>query len=358
MERGGDIRSAAVPLAAAVAAGEALTGRLSPRLALIFASLSLMAAALLLYASIRRSSHLRWMMVFAFLGLFCSLSHSLFPPSVQNATGLAYRAFEAFKTLINSIPFHRAGTGALAKALLTGDRSSLDRATILAFRGSGASHILALSGLHLGIIYTLVSRVLSLAGNSPAMRRIRSAIVIALSLFYTMMTGAGPSIVRAFIYICLSELCALDPSRRKDPVRILAASLTLQLCLNPSIISSLGFQLSYLAMTGVSTIYPRLRAWWREAEGYPIMHKIWNGAALSIACQAFTAPLVWIRFRTFPSYFLITNIIVLPLSSVFISVSLFTAALSALGICPQALILLSDALAGAMCFLMETISSM
>ena len=72
------------------------------------------------------------------------------------------------------------------------------------------------------------------------------------------------------------------------------------------------------------------------------MRKIWEGAALSISCQAFTAPLVWYRFHTFPKYFIITNLTALPLTSAVMVLSVTTIALSGLGICPELLILLDD----------------
>ena len=81
---------------------------------------------------------------------------------------------------IDSIPFQSTDTGALIKALMTGDRSSLSAAVTSAFRASGASHILALSGLHLGIIYMIFSKLSGILGNGRNARRYRSLILILL----------------------------------------------------------------------------------------------------------------------------------------------------------------------------------
>jgi len=264
----------------------------------------------------------------------------------------------ALKRTIADIPFSSPRTNALLTALLTGDRSLISRDLTQSFRDSGASHILALSGLHLGIICTIASRAASILGHSPAARRLRAAITISFSAFYTLMTGAGPSIVRAFLFICLGEICGLCPERRRIPVRILLGALTIQLIFKPSVIESLGFQLSYLAMSGIILLYPRLSAWYPGESRTDLMKKIWKTAALSISCQAFTFPLVWIHFHSFPKYFLITNMLAMPLTTALISLSVLTITLSAAGCCPGALIFVNEILTNSLIFVLETISGM
>ena len=159
------------------------------------------------------------------------------------------------------------------------------------------------------------------------------------------MTGAAPSIVRAFLFITIGETARLT-GRSRFTIGTLIFALTVQLALSPEVISSLGFQLSYLAIAGIAVIYPNLENLYPKAEGVrgrmDPMRKIWEGAALSISCQAFTAPLVWYRFHTFPKYFIITNLTALPLTSAVMVLSVTTIALSGLGICPELLILLDD----------------
>ena len=88
------------------------------------------------------------------------------------------------------------------------------------------------------------------------------------------------------------------------------------------------------------------------------MRIIWNAAAMTLSCQAFTAPLAWIRFHTFPTYFLLTNLLSLPLSGAVMTVSAATLALSAAGLCPYLLVRISDALIEALLFVLETVSLM
>ena len=255
-----------------------------------------------------------------------------------------------------------ATTAPLVKALLTGDRSDLTKEITGRFRDSGASHILALSGLHLGVLYLLLARLTAPLGNSLAARRLRYSLIIASALFYAVMTGGSPSIVRAFLFIAINETARLL-GRKRDPVRVLLAALTIQLALRPDVIASVGFQLSYAAMAGIFLLYPTLERIYPASDGgrwsgLNPFRKIWNAAMLSISCQAFTAPIVWHYFRTFPKYFILTNLLALPLTSAVMVLSVTTIALSFLGICPGLLTVLNDHAMQALVFCLKVISGL
>ncbi|MBR4134437.1 MAG: ComEC/Rec2 family competence protein, partial [Bacteroidales bacterium] len=263
------------------------------------------------------------------------------------------------RRLIAALPLEHGSTHSLVAALMTGERSGLTAEQTAAFRDSGASHILALSGLHLGVIYLIISKLLSVFGNTPAIRRMRSALIVLLAGFYTLATGAGPSIVRAFLFILIRETCSLFPERRTSPVRILMTALTLQLAFRPEVITSLGFQLSYLAMTGITILYPHLSAWYPDnGRAFQPVRRIWQAAALAVSCQIFTAPLAWIRFHNFPKYFILTNLLALPLTSALMAASVAAIALQGLGGCPAFLAGTVDFLAQSLLFVLDVISGM
>ena len=263
---------------------------------------------------------------------------------------------------ISRIPFPHKRTNALLRALLTGKRDLLDRATTAAFRNAGASHILALSGLHLGIIYLIISRLLFLLGKSRRASILRSALIVGLCGAYTLATGAGPSIVRAFIFITLAEIARNCPGRRRSGANIWCIALLIQLCVKPSVISSVGFQLSYLAMFGTFTLFPVLRDWYPSAgpakDRWNPMRRMWEAMALSISCQVFTAPLVWLRFHTFPKYFLLANLISLPLTEALMVGGLVCIGLNALKISPRFLARAVDWVSELLCSSLEIIASM
>ncbi|MBR1576360.1 MAG: ComEC/Rec2 family competence protein [Bacteroidales bacterium] len=363
MNEAGEMGALAIPFAAGSAAGWFLTGTAGATASPLLPLAALSAVLLVLPAGFSgKGQPYICAGVFFLLGLFCQVSAALTAALPGGPPAIAARSCEALKRGIAAIPFPHGRSAALVQALLTGDRSGLDRATVTAFRASGASHILALSGLHLGLIYLLLRRAFGWIGHSPASKRIRSVLTVMTTGFYMLMTGAGPSIVRAWLYICFSEAAGHSPGRKKEPVRILLAALTVQLALKPAVIGSIGFQLSYLAMLGITVLYPPMRAWYpaprSRLERADPMRRIWDAAALTISAQAFTAPLAWIRFHTLPKYFLLTNLLSLPLSSLVISVSVLTLCLSACGLCPPLLVRLDDALISLLLFVLETISAM
>lgn len=230
------------------------------------------------------------------------------------------------------------------------------------FRDSGASHILALSGLHLGVLYILLARLTAPLGNSPWIRRLRYSLIIVAALFYSIMTGATPSIIRAFLFITINETAKLL-GRKREPVRVLLAALTTQLALKPDVITSVAFQLSYMAMAGIFLLFPILDRIYPAPNGSKLsrfnpLRKIWSAAMLSISCQVFTGPLAWYYFHTFPKYFILTNLIALPLTSAIITLSVATIALSFLGICPEPLVILNDHTMQALFFCLEIISGL
>ncbi len=263
---------------------------------------------------------------------------------------------------IDGIPFENRQTNAVIKALVTGERNDIPRHVTDAFRDSGASHILALSGFHLGIVYAAVRWSLSWTGNSVKASRRRSVLIILLCGFYTLATGAGPSIVRAFLFILLGETAGML-HRRQTTAVLLMSSLLIQLALSPSSIRSVSFQLSYAAMSGIAYIYPWLRDFWpgnpQEDRAFTrSVRRIWNSAALSIACQLTTGPLAYLHFESFPKHFLLTNLIALPLAGLIIPSGLAVLVLHSFGICPIIMVKAAEALVQALSAALEIIAGM
>ena len=258
-------------------------------------------------------------------------------------------------SFIDSIGFRNSDTNAIIKALLTGDRADIPVHVTQAFRDSGASHILALSGLHLGIIYGILSKGLSYLGNSSSAVRIRSLITVLTCGLYTLATGAGASIVRAFLFILLGESARLH-GRFRSTGTVLLSALVIHLAVDPSAIREVGFQLSYAAMAGIAFIFPWLKGFWPE--GKNPLRWIWTTAAMSISCQITTGPLAWFYFGTFPIHFLLTNLIAIPLTGLIIPTALAVLLLSALGICPEMLLRACEMLVTALSQALEIISVM
>lgn len=383
MNEARDIVGISVPFAAGVATGAVLCPFLSGGLPIItdsillilicsttllvrFGKLSDRSGKRLVSLSNHRGQRIVFAGIFLLTGIFSSLSYSIASGIPEYGSGIvstaAAKAVGHLRATINAIPYPSETTGPLVKALLTGDKSDLPKEITGIFRDSGASHILALSGLHLGVLYLLLTRLTSPLGNSPKARKSRYSLIIVAALFYSIMTGATPSIIRAFLFITINETARLL-GRKREPVRVLLAALTVQLALKPDVISSVGFQLSYMAMAGIFLLYPTLERIYPAPSGSRLsrfnpFRKIWNAAMLSISCQIFTGPIAWYYFHTFPKYFILTNLVALPLTSAIMTLSVATIALSFLGICPEPLVILNDHAMQALVFCLEIISGL
>ena len=368
MKMSDDIVVLSLPLLAGVGIAAAL--KLSP-----FVGAFCMAGAALCMAVMtlrKKRSTLLAALTFLLLGAFTWSAHSAWspggtPPEGRNtreitSPALPGRALRGLSAVITRIPFPHKETNALLLALLTGRRELLDAHTVKAFRAAGASHILALSGLHLGIIYLILSKFLFFLGNTRRAWLIRSAVIVFLSGFYTLITGAGPSIVRAFIFITVAEIARNCPGRRKTASGTLCTALIIQLCIKPAVILSIGFQLSYLAMLGIFLLFPALKDWYpsagKQIERWDPLRRAWEAMALSLSCQVFTAPLVWLRFRIFPKFFLLSNLVSLPLSWCLITGGLLCTALEAAKISPHLLVRAVDWIATLLIDSLEIIALM
>lgn len=359
----GDIVGFVLPFAAGVTAGVLSAHFHEPVSSGMIMTASLLPPLYLTHPSRRRLDGRITIIIIAISAFLCGMVTGITGShiSVSEISGFAESKAillgMSMQGAIDSIPFTSDGTGAIIKALLTGERSDIPHHVAEAFRASGASHILALSGLHLGIIYSIIRKILTPIGNSPAALRIRSCIVILSCGIYTMATGAGPSIARAFLFILLGETSALS-GRSRSTGTILMGAMLIQLTVSPESIRSAGFQLSYAAMAGIAYLYPRIRNLWPGAEKDGIIGWIWNSASLSIACQVATGPIAWLWFRTFPQHFLLTNLLAIPLAGIIIPVSLSTLILNTFGICPDIMIKATEALVNMLSAALEIISTM
>lgn len=298
-----------------------------------------------------------------FAGIFCGLTanitatHAEMFRSGAGASVIGERMREA----CGNLPFRSEETNAVITALLTGDRSGMPQHLTDTFRKSGASHILALSGLHLGIIYMLINKGLAFYGNSRTASLARSATTIVACGTYTFATGAGPSISRAMLFIILNEAAKMS-GRHRSTGSTLMAALLIQLTLTPSAIRSVGFQLSYAAMAGIAFIFPFMKDLWPEKGPDGFMRNpvrwIWNSAALSISCQITTAPLAFIYFGSIPKHFLLTNLIALPVTGMLIPSAIAATVLNLAGICPAQVTAITEKLVEALTGSLEIIAGM
>jgi competence protein ComEC len=193
-------------------------------------------------------------------------------------------------------------------ALLTGYREGLDDKEEKFFIDSGAMHIMAVSGLHTGLIYGMISMLLSLFFRKG--RRLRLLLPIPFIWLFALVTGLSPSVCRAALMITLFAVEACS-DRQKNYYNVLFFSAFLLIVINPAILFDISFQLSFTAVFGIVSCF--IPAYRRCRTGWYIPDRIIGLLLLSVFAQLFTFPLSSFYFHQFPHYFLLTNLLVVPL---------------------------------------------
>ncbi len=199
--------------------------------------------------------------------------------------------------------------GVLA-AMTLGDKSALTRELRDVYSITGAGHVLALSGLHLGILYLLLSHILL----TRRRHRIWSqALLVAAIWAFVMLVGMPVSVVRSAIMVSLFAIFSVG-HRPAASVNLLCLAAFLILSLNPYALFDVGFQLSFMAMASILTLLPIVAPRERSATGLwgRLRQAVVGCTVLSLAVQVGVAPLIAYYFGRFPTYFLLTNLIVLP----------------------------------------------
>lgn len=205
---------------------------------------------------------------------------------------------------------------AVIQALLLGYRRGVDPEVRDAFQLSGTAHILAVSGMHVGLVLSLW---LFLLGKLPAAwgrHWISQGALICLVVFYGFLTGATPSAIRAVIMGSLAILARMvqQPYR---PLNALGFAAFLQSAADPMVIYQYGFQLSYAAVGGIMAFYVPLRTYLFRSphKEAAFMTYVKDILAVSVAAQLGTFFLSWAYFGRFPSYFLLSNLMAIPLAT-------------------------------------------
>ena len=220
---------------------------------------------------------------------------------------------------------------AIVRALTIGDKSDISRELRENYRKSGAMHLLALSGLHVGIIYKLVELMLFFIGGSIAAKRLKSLIIVFLLWSFAVITGLSSSIFRAVLMITIHELSGWRYSDR-DGLTSLAASALIITIFNPEAPREVGFQLSFFAVFSIFTIYPLIKELMHTR--IRLLERLWNSVCISISCQMTAGVIAFFYFGHFPAYFLITNILAIPLTGASLyltAIALFTKSIPTVG---------------------------
>lgn len=208
----------------------------------------------------------------------------------------------------------------VASALILGIKLSIDRELINAYSSTGTMHVLAVSGLHVTIVFGMMMLFLSFLSNLKAGKLVLPVLMIFLLWVYALITGFSPSILRAVIMFSLMIL-AKALRRNTNIYNTLALSAFVLLCVDPFFIMDAGFQLSYLAV--LSIVYFQTRIYTMFAFKNYVIDKLWVCISISIAAQIITFPLMLYYFHQFPLNFIVSNLIAVPVSTLIVYSGMF-----------------------------------
>jgi competence protein ComEC len=198
----------------------------------------------------------------------------------------------------------------ILSALTLGYQNDLTDDIKQGFRTTGTVHVLSVSGLHVGIIYLMISSLLGFIRRGTKYYRLKPLLIIILLWVYAFITGLPPSVVRASAMLsvfCIAELFG----EKSYSIHALYIAAFFMLLFNPFSLFDIGFQLSFMSALSILYLHPKASAMLKVENKY--LRNVWQMFTLSIVAQLATFPLCQYYFGTFPTYFFVTNLIIVPL---------------------------------------------
>lgn len=229
---------------------------------------------------------------------------------------------------------------AVVSALTIGDKSELTPELKTVYNAAGTSHVLALSGLHVGILSGIFYFLLFPLRRIKGGRMFQSLAVASVLWIFAFVSGLSPSVVRAVTMCSLYLVASVFIEGGFCGFFSLSLTAFMMLIYNPMYLFDISFQLSFTAVLAIILFYPVISGWIRS-ERKPVRY-IWNAMSVTLAAQLGTLPLVLYYFGTVPAYFLVANLIVWPLAVAIFSLSLSSLLLSSIPVVGDVCVWLLD----------------
>ena len=244
---------------------------------------------------------------------------------------------------------------ALLKAVCLGDRSMLTDELRQAYASAGGMHLLAVSGLHVGLIWWVLQYMTGWISMIFKDEKQRTVMVVFLLWFYAFLTGFSSSVCRSvtmFTFFSANRMMG----QRINPLNGILVSAFFLVLIEPIRMMDVGFQLSYVAIIGIVTLHPLIRKLVRTKNR--MLRWAWEATSVSLAAQLTTAPLVVFYFHQFPLYSLLTSLVAIPMLSVLITIFVISVPFISVGVLEEVFNFMLVKLALLMNGFMEFISSL
>lgn len=300
----------------------------------------------MLFTDNKRAYALRYMHGIGFMILFVGLGMVLMSTYVPSdgidtawASSIRLRLNEIYSRYIS------AENRGMISALTIGDKSGLTYPMRASFRNAGASHVLAVSGLHTGVVYLTLRKICAIIMPKQIRRHIEAIITIIGLWLYAYICGLPASVVRSALMFSLMAGASIFEARSNSMNAMLFSAFCM-LIYNPYYLFDIGFQLSFCAVTSIILIY---RPLFNLLTPHTCLGSwAWSMICVSLAAQAGTAPVSIYYFHQFPTYFLLTNIAVVPSASLIIYLTCALLALHGMGSVASAIGWVIDIISGFM----------
>lgn len=245
--------------------------------------------------------------------------------------GIAYEIRKSIQEALKKYSFKKDQL-AILNALLLGQRQEVSKELIDEYSKAGAIHILAISGLHVGIILLIFSSLLKPLERIRRGKIYKTILLIALLWMFAIIAGLSASVVRAvtmFTFVAFGMFI----NRKNSVMNSLILSAFFLLLIHPLFLFDVGFQLSYLAVFGIVWVQPKLAQLWKPK--YKLINKLWQLLTVSIAAQFGILPLSLYYFHQFPGLFMLSNLVIIPFLGSILVGGILIIVLALIGILPE-----------------------
>ena len=259
--------------------------------------------------------------------------------------GIAAFAQNKISSKLQQANFGKDELGVI-QALLLGQRNSISTETYDNYKDAGAVHILAVSGLHIGILLLLLQFLFRPLESLPKGKTIKLVAIVLLLWCFAFLAGLSASVVRAVTMFSFVAY-ALYLNRPSNSFNILALSMFFILLLfNPMLLFQVGFQMSYAAVFSIVWIYPMLQRFWFPKN--TIIRKVWQLLSVSMAAQLGVLPISLFYFHQFPGLFFISNLLIVPFLGALLGIGILVIILALGNSLPDFLVLWYNRMIGLM----------
>lgn len=277
--------------------------------------------------------------------------------NIKNSTTTIYGKAAQLRNNINiALKKYKIGEDQLGitNALLLGQRQDLSEEIYNNYKLAGAVHILAVSGLHIGILLLFLNFLLSPLLRFKHGNLIRFVIVVLLLWSFAVIAGLSASVVRAVtMFTCIAYAFYLR--RPTNMYNILIISMFFLLLCKPMFLFDVGFQLSYAAVFAIVSIHPLFMKLWRPT--YWLPRRVWELFTVSVAAQLGIIPISLLYFHQFPGLFFISNIVIVPFLGIILGMGILVITFALTGWLPTILATIYNYLIASMNGIIEWIAS-